>query len=276
MSIQYAGGTNVFTTIAAGDRTTLVDNLKAQLVNAGWSVASGSSGDWKLDSATTPRGHDVRLRVWDPGSGNCAELRIMNKAETLAPAQSTFLLPGSGKTYYVIANKYQFFVYTAYPSAAREVAICTVPCVPDFVSTANCAMLMGNATSDTDTSIDGTFRTARRCEGTQAVIINSTSWTAVGGQVGSPSLYYVSPDYGSNTYGMYIGEVHLLHDAIVGVGQTNAGSKNYMVGQLWDAFLVTATYTSDAFVTYGSKRFAVFMINVSSAPLTLCVYAPES
>jgi hypothetical protein len=117
MAIQYAGGTNINTTFAAGTRTQLVDNLKAELVNAGWSVASGSSGDWKLDSATTPAGHNCRVRLLDPGSGNCAQVRIMNQGETLTPGQSVWLLPGSGKTYRVLANKYQF--HTFVPASAN-------------------------------------------------------------------------------------------------------------------------------------------------------------
>jgi hypothetical protein len=104
MAIQYAGGTNVNTTYAAGTRTQLVDNLKAELVNAGWSVASGSSGDWKLDSATTPAGHNCRVRLWDPGSGNCAQVRIMKpgrnaraESERLAAARDGQGLPRAGQ-----------------------------------------------------------------------------------------------------------------------------------------------------------------------------------
>lgn len=71
---QYSGA-HYYTQFNGGaTRTELADNLKAALVAAGFSVASGSSGDWKLDSQITVNGLQFRARVYDPGSGPYASV----------------------------------------------------------------------------------------------------------------------------------------------------------------------------------------------------------
>lgn len=108
MSIQYAGGTNVHASINGANATTCVDEIKAALVTAGWSVASGSSGDWKLDSAATPFGLQLRVRLFTSGGNGAITVSSVDES---ASSIANGLQIVAARTYRLIANKYQFWVY---------------------------------------------------------------------------------------------------------------------------------------------------------------------
>ena len=87
MSIVYSqpfsGYAPVYRSFVATDRTALVNGIKDALVDAGWTVYSGSSGNWILQSgAGHPNGYQVRIQVWDPGSSwNCARIAFRHPVE---------------------------------------------------------------------------------------------------------------------------------------------------------------------------------------------------
>jgi hypothetical protein len=278
MAIQYAGGTNINTTFAAGTRTQLVDNLKAELVNAGWSVASGSSGDWKLDSATTPAGHNYRVRLWDPGSGNCAQVRIMNQAETLAPNQSVWLLPGTGKVYRVLANKYQFHAFVPASSNSREYAGAGVLCVPSFLSTTNACWLGGNGQSDTDSNIRTCFRT-NNCfyDTAQAWIYGNVAGSQNSGWIPSAIrlVHLHDPHNQSNNSYRWADDSFDVYDAVMAFGTAGGNTEAKKVGLLWDAFLCSGDFAADTTVTFDSKTFMCVTVSLSGSNRgSLFVYAP--
>lgn len=108
MSIQYAGGTNVHSSIDGSNATTCVDEIKAALVTAGWSVSSGSSGDWTLLSATTPSGLLMKARVY-VSSSHCHF--TFSSSDGTATSQDFGIVITGTRVYKIIANKYQFFIY---------------------------------------------------------------------------------------------------------------------------------------------------------------------
>ena len=97
MSVQYAGGTNVNTTFTCtvGTRREIVDGLVAALTTAGWSMVSGGgTGTVVMRSATTPTASNViDVRIHDPGSGNCAQIRMQNAADAWPSAPPVRQLP---------------------------------------------------------------------------------------------------------------------------------------------------------------------------------------
>lgn len=282
MAVQYAGGTNVYTTIAADTRTLLVDNLKVELVNAGWSVASGASGDWKLNSATTPAGHNMRVRLLDPGSGNCAQITIMNQAETLAPTQIVYLLPAAAKEFTVVANKYQCFVYVLNSVTSREFAAFGVLCVPDGLNTAQAAWLMGNATGDADTDLRYTFRNSMSLDygsAAYAVIwaVNQYSGTAAGvGSIRLRNALGANPNNRTNNAYRWHDDTTSIDDAIVAWGAAAYTDEGKFAGFLWDAIVSTGTWVADSLVTYDAKQFIAITDNgaIEESRGTLFVYAP--
>ncbi len=115
-------------------RTALADNIKAEMVLAGWTVASGSSGDWTLDSATTPNGLACRARVFDPGSGSCARIQCSRIDGTLTlSTKPIFLLPDAGETWHIYANPYAVCMQVIpWPNVTRKWCFFGTGFTPDF------------------------------------------------------------------------------------------------------------------------------------------------
>lgn len=279
MGIQYAGGTNVDSTIAADDRATFVDNLKAELVTAGWSVVSGSSGDWKLDSATTPNGHTVRVRLYDPGSTVCANIYIMNTAETAVTSYPAYVYVTAGQEYNVIANKYQCFVLNTGGNVARYFAGFGVLCVPSFLTglTDCVAWLQGNAQNATDTTARASFRSGLYGTGNVCQIWNASSWSTYNiASVANPVLITQAFPIGYTPagYRWFDGALHVF-DAIMAWGLTTT-TEAFRFGLLWDAFVASDNFAANTDITYDSKNFRNISINTNTGLSrgTLFVYAP--
>src|SRR5689334_22793295 len=109
MSIAYSSGPIVNSTFTATSKTSMVDDIKNNLVSAGWSVISGSSGSWVLESvATAVVGLKLRV-VIDDTPTNCARIRWRNSAGSVTSTAIAFLLPDSA-TWRIIANNHGFWV----------------------------------------------------------------------------------------------------------------------------------------------------------------------
>lgn len=140
MGINYSGGPIVNTTFTATTRLSIVDNLKNQLVNANW-TAVGSSGDWVVTSASTPQSLQACVRLYDPGSGNCARITVRNAGGSLQGTSAYLWVYPSGNDYRVICNPYQFFlVEDNAPTASnrRDFAAVGTPWVPSFPAITEC------------------------------------------------------------------------------------------------------------------------------------------
>jgi len=160
-SIAYSGGTVVSTTFTCttGTRAEIVSGLGAILVSAGWT--SLGSGLYKSATTAAPKGNSIRMRLIDPGSGNCAQIKLENDAGTKISG-AAWLLPGVGKIYRVIACQYNFFCFTPGNSAAREFVCGGTLYIPDFlegVVVGSFGWLQGNADTDSSSSIRKSFRT---------------------------------------------------------------------------------------------------------------------
>ena len=167
-SIVYSGGTivnNTFST-TTGTRAEIVSNLGTQLVNAGWSSIGG--GVYKSATTASPKSNSIRVKLTDPGSGNCATVNIQNDAGDRV-SNFLYLLPGAGKVYRVIACQYNFFCFTAGASAVREFVCGGTMHTPDHLNgvvTGSLGWLQGNSTGDGDgTSNRQCFRTQLTCAG---------------------------------------------------------------------------------------------------------------
>src|SRR4051812_47184678 len=101
MAIQYSGTNyNSTFTCTTGTRQEIVTGLQTALTAAGWTVISGSgTGNVLMESATTPAPQSLvmRVKLFDPGSGNCAQLVPRNQANTHAMSNYLPLLPAVGK-----------------------------------------------------------------------------------------------------------------------------------------------------------------------------------
>lgn len=280
MAIQHPGGTIVNTTFTGSSRAAIADGIKDALVAAGWSVASSSGSDYKLDSATSPQSLQMRVRVWDPGSGNCAQIRIFNVTETMAPAQSAFLLPGGSKTFRVIANKYQCFVIVPGSVTARDFAAFGLPYLPPHLDTVitEAGWLINNAATDTDTATRQSWRTSLwLVNAAYATICNGNAVASTGNGIGAPRLQCsMDPQLAAGNMMRDHDDSYEIHDARVGWGLTAVNVESKRRGQLWGAFVDSADRTADATFTFndgsGAHDFIVITNeNTAQARGTLCL-----
>lgn len=270
MAIQYAGGTRVnYTFTDAGTRGDLVSKLETQLGTAGWSTISGAgTGDVLMKSAVTAGGLSVRLRLYDPGSGNCAQFTIKNNAGTLT-SQIFYLLPAS-VDWRIVASQYAFAMFKcggAYRMAARAMLFGGTIWVPDYVLTVmgadlDCGYAQGAGTSDTDTTNNSTWRANIQDSGQPirgSALFKSIMLNGSGGNAGHPLLGFPHMQSGSNSSTVpfeWEGAPRLAAEALVGWspdGSTNTRPK--YKGQLWDAMIIGGQFDGESTITYDGHTF---------------------
>jgi hypothetical protein len=258
VAIQYPGGTIVNTTFVGTDRATTGTALETQLVNAGWTVISGSgTNDRLLESATTPTAANlIRVRIRTANLTNCVCINMQNVAATKV-SQNYFILPAALKTFRIIANKYQFFVFTPGTSAAREFVACGVPWIPTFlhgVMTDDLGWISGNGLSDTSTTVQVSFRTSLHCAGSNlgysSGIVNGSLFDFAGSGIGGPGGMRLVTQVGGNVQDTNAFRWHddslQLVDPLIAWGLTSAVSDEAKIrGQLWGAVIVTDAFAAD-------------------------------
>jgi hypothetical protein len=281
MGIKYSGAAKTGT-FDGSTRLSIVDGLKAALVDAGWSVASGSSGDWKLNSGITPSGHQIRIRLYDPGGTNqCARARLMNVSETIAPAQDVFLRAVSGRVYRWFANPYQFFVIAPGTIAPGSYLAGGIPWLPSFLSPAHVGWLACSAQSDTDTTDRHSFRasdTAPHHDSVaMAAIYGASGWGSTIFSNGALALAGWRVSRVSSMLRQWMdGSVPIL-DPLIGWGPTSVYDTGRLVGQLWDAIVVEGNWPMDAIISFDNKQWwCIYYARTGGQLLTLAVLYPTT
>jgi hypothetical protein len=267
MSIQYAGGTIISSTLtqSAGTRAELAQWVRDQLVLAGWTSA-GSATDYQLTSATTPQSLACRVRSYDPGSGSCARLKFSNTGGTKTQTGDLFLLPAAAKVWRIIANKYQFFVFTPGGSAYREFACGGVPYLPAFLTgvTTECLWATSNATTDTDTGPRDNLRirlgTAVNppngvglLNGNLLDISNPAGSTYIGSHRLVASVGAITSTAVSG-YRWSDGSL-VVAEPLMCWGLTALTDEAKIAGQLWDAAVIYDSFPADTQITLDGRTF---------------------
>jgi len=297
MSIQYAGGTNVNTTFTTttGTRAEIVAGIESALTTAGWStVSGGGTGDVLMQSAATPDGRNIRVRLYDPGSGNCAQVFIKNNVALTS--QAHYLLPAAAKVFRVIACKYQFFCFTAGLSVAREFVGAGVPYIPTFLQSGGSAItgyhgwIQGNATGDATTVIVPCFRTqAGTGKSTStsyamgSVMINGTvldishANTGAAGNIGYQRLIVPVSGIGgsiasdqdliASAYRWFDNSLQMSEPLIAAATVVTNEAKIH--GQLWDAVIASDDLTLDTTISFDSHSF--FTVGSSTGSLNAAI-----
>lgn len=257
-SIPYSGGTIYNNTFVGGTRAQIVTGLETALGTAGWSTISGAgTGDVLMKSAVTPASasNSIRMRLYDPGAGNCAQVTMKNDAGDKV-SQIYYLLPAALKTFRVIACKYNFFIMTAGTSAAREFLCGGTLYIPTFlegVIIGDLGWIQGNAISDTDATARSSFRTllgafinvSHRCSGLVNGSLVDLSNGANG--IGNPALVL---RYGANVG--VLGGHNRWHDdslhvseAALSWGLTAVTDEGKVRGLIHNAMVINDAYAGD-------------------------------
>jgi len=276
-NIPYSGGTIVNTTFVTttGTRLEIVSAIESTLVTAGWSVISGGgTGTVILKSATTtaPKSYSIRVRLFDPGSGACAQVRIQDDSGTYV-SQVFYLLPVAGKTFKIIACKYNFFVCTPQPSASRDVVYAGTLHIPTFLegfTTGSLGFLGGNSSSDSDTSVQWSFRTTLSNYQSTAssafasnIAFNSVT-NCTGDTQSANTTLMPGWQCGTNVAGsQWVNGAHLTREAIIGFGTGGTGGGHMWQGIIHNAMIVSKPYLGDTLTvsSYDSHAWYGFTHN---------------
>jgi hypothetical protein len=281
MAIQYSG-TNVNNTFTntVGTRREIVDGISAALVAAGWTIISGSgTGTQLLESTTTPAPQSLvcRVQLFDPGSGNCAQIKFRNQAATATQSNYHPLFAQASKVWRVIANPYQFFCFsTASTSAGREYVAGGVPYLPSFLQgvITECIWSQGNGRNDTDLTMSTTFRnnlvtsTANAqpnlwqdvnlnvWENFNNYVANSyTGWPQLIAQQGAQWTQTV----GTNLFAPYKwhDDSLMVYEPLIAWGAAGFSDESKIRGQLWDAAIVSDSFGADQTTSFDTHNWWV-------------------
>lgn len=256
MPIQIALGTRVSTTIDASTRLNIVENLRTQLLAAGWTDVSGGSGDRKLVCVATPIGSlQYRVRLLDPTTGNSARVTVMNVTETAT--SSDFYLPFAvSKTYTLDANRHQFFLRGS--ATPVDFFGCGVPYLETFLDTGAPAITeaiwgQGSNSDDSGTQVTS-FLTRVALESSQWAwqLLNTTHWGhGTSGQGSQRLVCFGRTDSNANPLLWAQSASALKTPARIMWGHTGPTVEAMIRGQLWDCVVLhDSTGTSKVFDGY--------------------------
>lgn len=263
-------------------RREIVDGIVSAMTTAGWSVISGSgTGDVMMESATTPASQSLKMRarIYDPGSGTDARVKIRNSGGTIVQSGDFPLVSAAGRVWRVIANKYQVFVLA--PGLFNAPCVFAAWGVP-FLRTAlegvvtECVWGWGSSNSTSDAS---NIRPCPRTFMSMWInfstpnwfsIINGSSWelnnsNQSSGNIGLPMIfapwtanmqhsgYKNSGDLNPSSY-RYHDDTPLASEPLLAFGAALA-TEAKIRGQLWDAVVLSEAYGADRTFAFDSKTF---------------------
>ncbi len=282
-SIPYSGGTiyNSTFTCTTGTRQEIVTGLETALAAAGWStISGGGTGTVIMKSAVTasPKSNSIRVRLFDPGSGSCAQVRIQNDAGTLT-SQAFYLLPAAAKVFRVIACQYNFFIMTPQPSAAREFVCGGTLHIPDFLdgaTTGDLGWIQGNASSDSDTAATNyTFR-----KQVSGQYLNSLS-NLLGSQIWNNALTNITGDTSQAAQRLMIptginalatqclqwsDDSYVTKEAVLGFGSGSTSATNKWRGMIHNCMFTSKVYAGDSTAITAYDGHSWFAITDSCSP----------
>ena len=278
MSLRFSGGPYVNTTFTTtvGTRLEIVSGVVSALTSAGWSTVSSTTGDYTMQTATTPEGLSMKVRIYDPGSGNCARVQIKSP-DNFWTSQDSWLAPAAGRVFNIIACPYQCFVWTSTPPSQTSNNYGTflawgVPALPSWLVgvTKQCGWIKGNSNGDSGGWV-GSWRNElsgwngdyyshwsafrnlewidrnpandyyRSCDMTLVMHASGFRGPAGNGVSGYPGLRWVD-----NTL--------MLSDPLIGWGMSQTNDECLIQGQLWDCAIAGDAFTVDTAVTIGSHN----------------------
>jgi hypothetical protein len=283
-TIQYAGGTNVnaLCTGVSGTKQELASCVEDAMNTAGWTTNSGHhSLPTALQSATTPTAGLNMIVVLSAGT-NCVIFKVQNVAGTHIATTGVFLLPGIGKIYRNIIDKYQAFISLDGSAAARGTIGFGVPFVPTFTGITECIWALGVGVNDTDTGINASWKScpnlnaSSNCTGANSSTVNSftllngTQIENVGGvganQIGFMSLWLPTTanlQFNTQSQVRWFDGSYPITDPVFGFSNTSINTEGRMCCLLWDAAWINAAIPSETALTFDSHNWLEYTNNNS-------------
>ena len=258
-SQTYTGQPVTVQEFTPSTRADWVNNMISALLAAGWTQISGSGTDMVLGSGTTPDNLKYKVRIWDPGSGNCARVGLRNWDETLlSDNNAAFCYPG-GLTWKVVASAYQFFAWVPGSTAGRTFVMATAPKLEPAVNynITEGAFFASNDKGDTDTAFSATLRTNSYCASRVGIILNATA--VYGGFVDTTrSLSLYTP---AGTFAEFREWIDGSRDVLEARVRFHPTTVPKWLGYLWDAMLLYTSMSPDLTVTWDGRTWISLTAN---------------
>lgn len=281
MSLQYAAGTRVnttFTNTNASDlgRREILFNLASALITAGWTVISGDNPPTidttavVLESVATPSAN-LKMRVnIESTSGSCCRVRAQRTTDGLQGTGTNsgiFLLPANPKTWRIIANRHQCFIFETSGNNSRSVAYFGTPWIPSWQHgvITQCYFSYGNGLSDTSTTAANSFRVNLRgsyqnahgnhyCNWNNNILDHSNSINNTAGSGLGLMMFHGSSLQQANEIckDWADGTEFFIDPLLKWPDTTTSGQKARVKGQLWDAAIVSGSYATEQTFTDGN------------------------
>ena len=283
MAIQYSSGVIVNTTFTATAIVDIVDNLKTAVVNAGWSVVSGSSGDWIVQSVATTQSLSFKVRIYDPGGGaNCARINVRSSSGSLTGTSDMYLLPDA-TTWRIIAHPHAFYIQKdSSPSASkRDFACAGTLYIPSWLATPSEAVFSSGAClSDISSASVRSFRTALTNDGVNSntgaytTMYDGTMFNAGTFESGIGTLRFRcgasalmnSNDFTNSSASTFVDGTIFMDTPYICFGVAGSTSVATANGVLYDAAIVEASYSYGDTKTFDSKDWmAITHANIGNS-----------
>jgi len=258
-SQTYTGQPVTVQEFTPSTRAAWVTNMINALLAAGWTQISGSGTDRVLGSGTTPDNLRYKVRIWDPGSGNCARVGLRNWNGTLLDdSNAAYCYPG-GLTWKVVASAYQFFAWVPGSTAGRTFVMATAPKLEPALNynITDAALLASNDQGDTSTAYRNTLRTNTYCDSRVGIILNNDAlFNFV--QNNTRNLTLNVPAGSNGNFREWIDGSRDVLEARVRFHPTALAK---WLGYLWDAMLVYAVMAPDQTVTWDGRTWISLTAN---------------
>lgn len=264
---QYAGGTTVDTTVAADTAAILIAAVRDNLVTAGWTILSGSgTTDVVLQSASTPNSNSISVRIW--ANGSTASFYMRNSGGTKV-TRAWNLNVATSKTYVFNACKYRFAMWPPGSTAGNEFLWVEVPYVPDLIS-ASISGEFGILQSHTSSYCWRERMTGQYLS--YAFLVGGTlSDQNDDGTASALVLLQTVPiQQATNAGYRWRNNTLMVTDAFPVVSEAQ-NTEAKIVGQLWQAIIVSEQYADGATISFDSHTWRAVTVSNSTARQTLFI-----
>lgn len=278
MPVQYST-THINATGVCATKNDILNLLETQLVLAGWTVVSGSGTTNRLfQTGTTVQGLALRCRAKDNG-GTCVQISIESTDGTLTSTNSTNaggnLNPTGGPTFRIIANPFQFIIYS--PANYANNRLCVFVCCP-YIPTPNAVptragFMISDSQQDTNTSLRECWRTTlvsatnSNGPGNCAVLWGGTLWQINNGFSGNwqgyPALVLLISIAGSGGVNganvncrRWQSGADITSDTLIAFAPApDSSGEPFICCQLWDTLVVHNNFAGDTTGTWDGHNW---------------------
>lgn len=274
MSVNKAGGTNIYATSTPASASAVVDILETQLAAAGWTVVSGAGTDAIVfqSAATTQGSYSMRVTT----SVTSGRVRLKAAKGDGTNEQSNYfanLIPDTSTPWHIAANRYGFVIFEEGKRATAQkfaLASCLYLPTAKAAQSTNQFYAGGDLFADGNASANDNFHNGGRTPAngnTSACYLAAAS--AYIEHHSSNNDYSVRPRFFSDVSrrgessvvgpAWFNGDVFVADALMLFGNDVNSGDLCFVQGWMFDVIILHGVnYTDGTEVTFDGDDYVVF------------------